>query len=96
MTDEELAETCALEILGWECGGAATDWEPLESWDDCMMVVAAMRANRYALEIIGDLVEFVLPHEGEFHPDRSVAFTSLDDMRRAILRAALKAVRSKT
>ena len=103
MTDDELVTMVAEKVMGWKLtweGGISlkpgfTYWRPLESWDDVMMVVRAMREKGFWFEWIGDLIEFVPSDENpeEEHPDRAMIGNCDEAMeRRAILQAALAAV----
>ncbi len=78
-----------------DCGGWGHAWRPLESWDDCMMVVDAMRANGWHV-VLDTYMELVRFFQETDHDDNGGGCVELDckrgdatSQRRGVLVAAI-------
>ena len=108
LPDAELVAAVAVRVLGWDewtmkfvidryrttTGDTRRVWMPLESWDDCFMVVDAMRDKGCPYlfrddDGTGACIEFSEAYEDVYNRDPIAE-------RRAIMRTALKAMEATT
>ena len=81
-------------------GDVCKDWRPLESWDDCMMVVDSMRAKgwRFGIDDTSQAINTVLVYFDKacnrtlVHRMREGMIDHLVSQRKAIFRAAIAAI----
>ena len=91
------ANSSTNRVLVYSDGGFRT-WKPLESWDDCFLVVRAMREKGYIFDMADNRtledISVAFYHVGRFAGATRCLRVDETAQRKAILEAAFKAVQA--